>query len=337
MATTTSPQQVYMARDNFVLCVGCSYTLTPIVLPGTASQSVTYESTDPSVVSVDANGVVFAHSEGSVDIYITSTENSNLFAAVIVDVSNCGVDCDDCSDRTAVQSITLNSASTQTVSVGDTGTITATVEPSYATDTSVYWHSSDTSVLTCTSAGKYTAKAAGTAVLTAYCADGVYATVTFTVGEAGEEPEDPVVPTETTSDRAYSVHDDEVTASHSIGPNATGMIDLRDGTLKFSVTDFAWDGYLQPVTIRHLYTSALKDKHFSGSNISGLTLKDFSTMQTGLGWRLNYMISLVAGTEQENGEAVTVYTFVDREGDIYKLYPTPNTPIINVKINWIVE
>ena len=323
---------------------------------------------------------------------------------------DCGEDCDDHSEIIRVTRITLSCASTQTVLVGDTGTITATVTPSYATDTSVYWHSSDTSVITCTNAGKYTAKAEGTATLTAFGANGAYATVVFTaqttqttievtsiqlscstptripVGTTGKitatvipaNATNPLVAFSSTGDklscsstgeytalsageqtvtakavngveasvtfvvydedpvdtnlRRYIVRDDEVTATHSIGPNASGMIDLRDGTLKFSITDIAWDGYLMPVTIRHLYSSALKDKHFSNGNIEGLNLKDFSTMQTGLGWRLNGMVSLAEGTEEENGETITVYTFVDREGDIYKLYPTSDSNIYEDRV-----
>ncbi|MEE1296055.1 MAG: carbohydrate binding domain-containing protein [Bifidobacterium sp.] len=79
-----------------------------------------------------------------------------------------------------VSSVTISPA-TKTVSVGATTTLSATVAPSDATNPLIAWSSSDTDVATVDGTGKVTARAAGTATITA-SADGksVQATITVT-------------------------------------------------------------------------------------------------------------------------------------------------------------
>ena len=64
------------------------------------------------------------------------------------------------------------SPTTLTLEVGKTSTLTATVTPSNATDKTVTWKSSNTSVATVSSAGVVTGVAAGTATITATTQDG---------------------------------------------------------------------------------------------------------------------------------------------------------------------
>lgn len=87
-----------------------------------------------------------------------------------------------------------------TVKVGETFTLTATVEPENADDKTVVWASSDELVATVNAEGAVTAVAEGTATITATCG-AVSATCTVTV-EKEEEPAKPVevivIPTEAT-------------------------------------------------------------------------------------------------------------------------------------------
>ena len=55
---------------------------------------------------------------------------------------------------------------------GDTQTLTATISPSNATNKSVTWSSSNTSVATVSSSGLVTAKAAGSTTITVKTNDG---------------------------------------------------------------------------------------------------------------------------------------------------------------------
>ena len=73
--------------------------------------------------------------------------------------------------KVAVTGVTLNKSSLA-LEEGNTATLTATVKPSNATDKTVTWSSSDTSVATVNSSGKVTAKGAGTATITVKTSDG---------------------------------------------------------------------------------------------------------------------------------------------------------------------
>ncbi|MBR1445186.1 MAG: Ig domain-containing protein [Firmicutes bacterium] len=74
------------------------------------------------------------------------------------------------SSAVAVTGIELNKASTE-IKVGENETLTATVSPEDATDKTVTWESSNTSVATVDENGKVTAVAAGTANITATAGD----------------------------------------------------------------------------------------------------------------------------------------------------------------------
>ena len=98
------------------------------------------------------------------------------------------------SETVPVTGITLNTT-TASLEVGKTTTLTATVEPSDATNKSVTWTSSDTSVATVAPDGTVTAVKAGTATITA-TAEGdnskfATCTVTVTGGTTPSQPSNP--------------------------------------------------------------------------------------------------------------------------------------------------
>ena len=135
-------------------------TLTATVTPSTTTnKAVTWKSSDETIATV-SNGVVTAHKVGTADITATTTDGSNLSATCKVTVV-----------ATAATGISLNKT-TASLKANETVTLTATVTPSTATNKSVIWSSSNTSVATVSSTGVVTAKAVGTATITATTADG---------------------------------------------------------------------------------------------------------------------------------------------------------------------
>ena len=137
-------------------------TLTATVEPSNATnKNVTWESSNTSVATVDASGLVTAVSAGTATITVT-TEDGDKTATCEVTVTAATV---------SVTGVTLNKTSTS-LYVGDTETLTATVEPSDATDKNVTWSSDNEGVATVDATGKVTAVSAGTATITVTTEDG---------------------------------------------------------------------------------------------------------------------------------------------------------------------
>ena len=124
------------------------------------SQSVTWTSSNSSVASVSSNGLVTAKAAGSATITATSDADSTKSASCTVTVT-------DSTPVVTVTSVTLSSNSLSLdVYTGATASLTATVNGTNNPSQSVTWSTSNSSVAT-VSLGVVTAKAAGSATITA--------------------------------------------------------------------------------------------------------------------------------------------------------------------------
>ena len=81
-------ESLSLSENSKTLKVGDTYTLNPTILPSdAANKNIVYESSNPSVCSVNENGVVTANSVGSyVYIYATSAEDSSIYDYVAITV-----------------------------------------------------------------------------------------------------------------------------------------------------------------------------------------------------------------------------------------------------------
>ena len=151
---------VSLNKANLTLIVGETEMLTATVSPADATdKSVTWSSNNTSVATVSSSGVVTAKAVGNATITVTTNDGSKkaTCSVKVNPVSVTGVSLD-------YTSLTMN--------VGNTQALTATVSPSDATDKSVTWSSSNTSVATVSASGVVTAKAAGSATITVTTNDG---------------------------------------------------------------------------------------------------------------------------------------------------------------------
>ena len=113
--------------------VGSKYAIIPTVEPIDAeNKNVTYFSSDESVASVDEYGVVTALKGGNTIIEVT-TEEYHLTATCTIVV------------KEYVSSITL-SEHEKFLNVTETGTLTAVVETSTATNRGIIWSCSDDAI-----------------------------------------------------------------------------------------------------------------------------------------------------------------------------------------------
>jgi len=152
---------VKLNKTSAALKVGEEITLTATVTPSYSTDSVVWQSSDESVATV-ADGKVVAVAPGKVTITATAGAKSAV-CTVTITAPATAISL----DKTAVD-----------LKVGETATLTATLTPSYSTDT-VTWKTSNRYVAT-VSGGKITAIAPGKVTITA-TAGGVSATCTVTI------------------------------------------------------------------------------------------------------------------------------------------------------------
>ena len=129
-------------------------TLNAEVTPTNATdKTLTWTSNDTSIATVNDKGVVSALKAGVVKI--TAKSKDNVSDSATVKITN-----------VPVQKITLNT-SAQQINVGSNYQLTATIFPSNATNKSIVWTSSDSSIATVDSNGIVTGVKAGAATITA--------------------------------------------------------------------------------------------------------------------------------------------------------------------------
>lgn len=147
-----------------------AYTLEPA---DTTEDDVTLSVADESIAKLEGNKLV-AVSDGSTKITATSGIVKTSAKVTVT---------------TKVEQITL-SKTEGVLTVGNSVTVTATVTPDNATNTTINWTSSDEKVATVDSNGKVTAVAAGNATITATSeSDGdVSADYALTVNKAAAKP-----------------------------------------------------------------------------------------------------------------------------------------------------
>ena len=168
IAITVNPIEatsVDIDKQNITLKIGETQTLTATVLPeNTTYKNVIWESNDPSVVVV-SDGMVTAVGVGT----------ANVRAMVGQVTANCEV----IVEPIKAESITL-SVNTESLKIGQSLQIGATVYPENTTDKTITWTSSNAECATVSTEGEVLAIAQGTTTITAICGK-VSASCTITV------------------------------------------------------------------------------------------------------------------------------------------------------------
>ncbi|OOB79182.1 MAG: hypothetical protein BEN18_04600 [Epulopiscium sp. Nuni2H_MBin001] len=163
------------------------YELVTTLAPTAAQMlDITWHSTATDVVSV-VDGVLTPVGAGTATITATVNGNGNATATCIVMVSGNG-------DSGSTESVPVDLVSLQsslTLDVGDEYTLTAGVYPANATNQAINWTSSDSSLVSVSSAGVLTAHGAGDGVvITATSASNPDVSSTCTVTVNTVEPAD---------------------------------------------------------------------------------------------------------------------------------------------------
>jgi uncharacterized protein YjdB len=167
-------QSVSLDTEAKSLRVGDYHQLVAAINPANAGNKlVTWQSSDPSVASVDNTGFVSAVGVGTATVTVT-TADGNKTAQCVFTVSAAPI------LSVPVTGVTL-SPEAAALYVGNSLPLTAAVQPANADDQMIHWTTSNALVATVT-AGVVTAVAPGTATITVTTHDGGFSkTCTITV------------------------------------------------------------------------------------------------------------------------------------------------------------
>lgn len=157
------PTKVTLNKTSLSIDKNKTFQLKATVLPANATnKNVKWKSSDPSVVYVNTKGVVQGLQPGKSAVITCTTVSGKKVAQCTVKVN-----------PIKVTGIKLNKTEAS-IGVGSTVTLKATVKPSTATNKTVTWRSSDTSVATVSATGVVKGVGKGKAVITCTTKDGSY-------------------------------------------------------------------------------------------------------------------------------------------------------------------
>ena len=216
------PESIELDQTSVELEAGDTLVLTAEILPEEADQSVTWESSDPDVASVDENGTVTAISEGTATITATSDADESLSDSCVITVigtENPGI---------LPESIALAGAAPSSLAIGEGTRISATILPEEA-DQTVIWESSDPNVATVDEDGVITAVGEGAVTIRGFSQVDPRLVVAVRISVTGREPEQEQ-PRQPEPDRTFwKLHENDIlprTGFSAIRPQAIGSLPL---------------------------------------------------------------------------------------------------------------
>ena len=144
-------------KDETLRVTEKSQIIVNISPTNATSKKVTYTSNNPSVATVDANGIVTAKKVGKTYITVSAGHKTAIYNVNVIKQIN-------------LKSISITS--TLTIQEGDTNKINVTYNPTNATNKTISWKSSNNRVATVDAKGNVTAVSIGSATITATSLDG---------------------------------------------------------------------------------------------------------------------------------------------------------------------
>lgn len=258
-----------------------------------SSKTLSWESSDPSIVYVSSTGKVTAQGVGTAVITATTTDNSNLSTSCTVTVVDNPV--------TAI----IPETTSLSLTVGDMNkTVSLTIQPADASSAAITWSSTNTSVVTVSDDGKISAIGNGTAYVTATASSGVSCQILCVVSSQNMAP---VV--------IANIPVQDLAVGSSITIQLTDYFEDLDGdVLSFSIDDMG-SNVSASVTSSGLATFSVKDQYGTGGEqLITIYAKDGTTSVQ------QQVVFNVTGTTTQGGDAIESVSIAT-----LSVYPTPTT------------
>lgn len=244
-----------------------TYQMTADVLPVNATdKTLIWESMDPSIVSVDANGLLKANAKGSAKIKVTTSNGITQECTVTVLVASVKV--------------TLNQTEVE-LYPGESVELTAQIAPLDSTDT-ITWESSNPEVAEVIE-GVVVAKDDGVATISAYTESGIRATCKVTVNVCPS-----AIGTSLTIDaskckvKVLSSNLDEPTVEYIASTNKNATLikipnTVTDGEVTYKVVSIAPEAFknnkkIKKVTIGSNVTTIGSKAFYNCSSLTSITI-----------------------------------------------------------------
>lgn len=152
--------EILLNRNSATLGVGDSTPLSVYFTPANATtKTVTWETSDPSVATVNSSGKVFGISEGTAIITASANDGSGKKAVCVVSVS------------TIVASAVVLNKQTLALIEDETEQLKATIYPTNVSNSGIVWSSNNDKVAVVDADGVVTGTGGGSAVITATAKD----------------------------------------------------------------------------------------------------------------------------------------------------------------------
>lgn len=214
-----SVTSISLEPEVFHLEPGASLPLVPQIQPeNAANKSLVWSSSDESVATVDAKGLVKALVEGKAIITAKTQDGSGQKAESQLMVSH------------RISKVNLDKAQL-TLNTGETQTLTASIQPDNATDRTLVWASNEEAVATMNQEGLVTGVEPGEATISATAQDGsdVSASCAVTVVLTGDaDGNDKLEIADLLCVIDYLVNGIECPAMDKADTNGNDAIDLND-------------------------------------------------------------------------------------------------------------
>lgn len=314
--TEDYPKSISLNEKKINLASGTTSQLIANVSPSSASNKVTWSSSNANVATVNANGLVTARGNGTATIVAKTINNISV---------TCEVTVGNFTNKLQGIDITTNYS---VVPVGITKRLVVVFKPADAANKSVTWSSNNLSVATVDQSGNVTTLSPGSAVITARSVDGGYTdTATIEVVNAGNVIEEKSI---SFSSNTYPIGvGSTVTLNPIITPSNASFkaVDFVSSDTKIATVDA--NGVVRgiaPGTATIVATTRRNGlKATATINVSYISASSVKLNTTSVSINLNDTYTLIATVSPENASDKTV-TFTSQ-----------NTSVATVDNNGIIR